>query len=179
MAERLRALERIPLRTTASWCSLISPGPARSPSSAPATRDCARRRGASRSRSSTSASAVLLLPLQPGEAMFFLKNKEYNFIVYDRKARFQCRSKKWPSFKCRGPGWRDLLDRPGSELLRLVFPLERPTFARLGEANTTSKLQTELGTYHLQYDEADTRKASPAAEPRGSRRVRTILFPRT
>ncbi|CAE7698912.1 unnamed protein product [Symbiodinium microadriaticum] len=50
------------------------------------------------------------------QAMFFLKNKEYNFIVYDRKALVG------------GTSWID-------------------------QANTTSKLQTELGTYHLQYDE--------------------------
>jgi len=50
------------------------------------------------------------------QAMWFLKHKEYNFVVYDRKAQVG------------GTSWLD-------------------------QANTTSKLQTELGTYHLQYDE--------------------------
>ncbi|CAK8987703.1 unnamed protein product, partial [Durusdinium trenchii] len=50
------------------------------------------------------------------QAMFFLKHKERNFVVYDRKAFVG------------GTSWID-------------------------QANATSKLQTELGTYHLQYDE--------------------------
>jgi len=50
------------------------------------------------------------------EAMWFLRNQEYNFVVYDRKSTVG------------GTSWWD-------------------------QANTTSKLQTELGTYHLQYDE--------------------------
>ncbi|CAE7545732.1 unnamed protein product [Symbiodinium natans] len=50
------------------------------------------------------------------QAMFFIKHKEFNFVVYDRKALVG------------GTSWID-------------------------QANTTSKLQTELGTYHLQYDE--------------------------
>jgi len=50
------------------------------------------------------------------QAMYFLKYKEYNFVLYDRKPEVGCTS------------WFD-------------------------QANKTSKLQTELGTYHLQYDE--------------------------
>jgi len=50
------------------------------------------------------------------QAMWFLKHKEFNFVVYDRKGVVG------------GTSWLD-------------------------QANETSKLQTELGTYHLQYDE--------------------------
>lgn len=50
------------------------------------------------------------------QAMYWLKNKERNFVVYDRKPEVG------------GTSWWD-------------------------QANKTSKLQTELGTYHLQYDE--------------------------
>eukprot|EP00747_Dinoflagellata_sp_TGD_P020934 gnl/TRDRNA2_/TRDRNA2_128159_c0_seq2.p1 gnl/TRDRNA2_/TRDRNA2_128159_c0~~gnl/TRDRNA2_/TRDRNA2_128159_c0_seq2.p1 ORF type:complete len:657 (+),score=134.35 gnl/TRDRNA2_/TRDRNA2_128159_c0_seq2:54-2024(+) len=49
-------------------------------------------------------------------AMYLIKHKESNFVVYDRKGSVG------------GTSWHD-------------------------QANTTSKLQTELGTYHLQYDE--------------------------
>jgi len=50
------------------------------------------------------------------QAMWFLKHKETDFIVYDRRPTVG------------GTSWWD-------------------------QANTTSKLQTELGVYHLQYDE--------------------------
>merc|ERR1740139_2072489 len=50
------------------------------------------------------------------QAMFFIKHKEFNFVIYDRKNQVG------------GTSWID-------------------------QANVTSKLQTELGTYHLQYDE--------------------------
>jgi len=52
------------------------------------------------------------------QAMWYLKHKETNFILYDRKPEVG------------GTSWWD-------------------------QANTTSKLQTELGAYHLQYDEAN------------------------